>query len=402
MVSIALVGKTNTGKTTFFNAATLLNAEIASYPFTTKAPERGIAYVTSQCVCVEFGVKDNPRNSACIDGWRFIPIELMDLPGLIKGAWTGRGLGNQFLQAAVMADALLHVVDASGSINEDGEIVKPGIGDPVRDVYDIEEEVVLWFAHVLNANRAKVSKLIASNKRVEDALYQVLSGLKVRPQDVARALKEAELEGVDFKGWGWDDIKRFSQCLRTVSKPTVIVANKMDLPYAEENYRRLVEEFRHTTVIPCSAEAELILRRAEQRGFIKYVPGGEMFKVVDESKLTDKQRWALEYVERRVINKYFRTGVQFALNFAVFKLLGMNVVYPVEDEGKLADSKGNVLPDALLLPPGSTATDLAREIHSELAKSMLYAIDVRTGLRVPKDYVVRDRDVIKVVTARRK
>lgn len=396
------MGKTNTGKTTFFNAATLLNAEIASYPFTTKAPERGVAYVTSQCVCKEFGVKDNPRNSACIDGWRFIPIELMDLPGLIKGAWTGRGLGNQFLQAAMAADALLHVVDASGSINEDGEIVKPGVGDPVRDVYDIEEEIVLWFAHVLDANRARVAKLTASGKRVEEALYQVLSGLKVRPQDVARALREAKLEDVDFKDWKWDDIKQFSRCLRAASKPTVIVANKMDLPYAEENYRRLVEEFRHVTVIPCSAEAELVLRRAEQRGLIKYVPGGEMFKVVDESKLTDKQRWALEYVERRVINRYFRTGVQFALNFAVFKLLGMSVVYPVEDEGKLADSRGSVLPDALLMPPGSTAADVAREIHSELAKSMLYAIDVRTGLRLPRDYVVRDRDVIKIVAARRK
>lgn len=396
------MGKTNTGKTTFFNAATLLNAEVASYPFTTKEPERGVAYVTSQCVCKEFGVKDNPRNSACIDGWRFIPIELMDLPGLIKGAWMGRGLGNRFLQAAVMADALLHVVDASGSINEEGEVVKPGVGDPVKDVYDIEEEIVLWFAHVLDANKEKASKLVASGKRVEEALYQVLSGLKVRMQDVARSLREAGLEGVDLKDWKWDDIKRFSQCLRVVSKPTVIVANKMDLPYAEENYKRLVEEFRQVTVIPCSAEAELVLRRAEQRGLIRYVPGGEMFKVVDESKLTEKQRWALDYVEQRVINKYFRTGVQFALNFAVFKLLGMNVVYPVEDEGRMADSRGNVLPDALLMPPGATAADLAREIHTELAKSMLYAIDVRTGLRLPKEYVLRDRDVIKVVAARRK
>ena len=402
MVLIGLIGKTNTGKTTFFNAATLLNAEIANYPFTTKEPEQGIAYVRSPCVCKELNVKDNPRNSACIDGWRFIPIEVMDLPGLIKGAWTGRGLGNQFLQAAAMADALLHMVDASGSIDEEGEIAKPGTGDPLRDVYDVEEEIVLWFAHIVDGNRSRISKLVAGGKRIEDALYQVLSGLKVKPQHVKQALQKAGLEEVDFKGWRWEDIKSFSYHLRMVSKPTLIIANKMDLPYAEENYQRLVEEFGHTTVIPCSAEAELILRRAERKGLIRYVPGGEIFKVIDESKLTEKQRWALDYVERRVINKYFRTGVQFALNFAVFKLLGMNTVYPVEDERKLADSKGNVLPDAFLVRPDATALDLARMIHSELAKTMLYAIDVRTGLRLPKEYVLRDRDVIKIVSARRK
>ena len=402
MVLVALIGKTNTGKTTFFNAATLLNAEIASYPFTTKEPERGVAYVRSPCVCKEFGVKDNPRNSACIDGWRFIPVELMDLPGLIRGAWTGRGLGNQFLQQAAMADALLHMVDASGSIDEDGEIVRPGVGDPVKDVYDIEEELVLWFAHVVDGNKGKVAKMVSAGRRVEDALYQVLSGLKVRPHHIAEALRRAQLEDKDFREWRWDDIKLFAYHLRTVAKPTVIVANKMDLPYAEENYRRLVEEFGYTTVIPCSAEAELTLRRAEQKGLIKYIPGGEMFKVVDESKLTEKQKWALDYVEHRVINKYFRTGVQFALNFTVFKLLRMNVVYPVEDENRLSDSKGNVLPDAMLVEPDARAIDLAAMIHTELARNMLYAIDVRTGLRLPKDYVLRDGDVIKIVARRSK
>jgi len=402
MVLIGLIGKTNTGKTTFFNAATLLSAKVASYPFTTREPEQGVAYVRSPCVCREFNVKDNPRNSACIDGWRFIPVELMDLPGLIKGAWTGRGLGNQFLQATTMADALLHVVDASGSINEEGEIAKPGTGDPVRDVHDIEEEIVLWLTRIVEDNKARAAKLVSAGRKLEEALHQALSGLKVKLHHIKVALERAELEGVELKDWRRDDIKRFSQQLRMVSKPTVIVANKMDLPYAEENYKRLVEAFGHAAVIPCSAEAELVLRRAEQKGLIKYVPGDESFKVVDGAKLTEEQRRALDYVERRVINKYFRTGVQFALNFAVFKLLRMNAVYPVEDEVKLADSKGNVLPDVFLTWPDSTALDLARMVHSELAKSMLYAIDARTGLRLPKDYVLRDGDVIKIVSARRK
>jgi ribosome-binding ATPase YchF (GTP1/OBG family) len=92
MLKVGIVGKTNTGKTTLFNAVTLLNAEISNYPFTTKVPNVGVGYVKTACVCRELGVKDNPQNSACINGWRFVPIEVIDLPGLIKGAWAGQAL----------------------------------------------------------------------------------------------------------------------------------------------------------------------------------------------------------------------------------------------------------------------------------------------------------------------
>ena len=100
MIKIGLIGKTNAGKTTFFNAATLLNAPVSTYPFTTKKPNLGQAYVRTECVCRELGVKDNPRNSSCIDGARFVPVQLIDLPGLIKGSWKGKGLGTQFLSVA--------------------------------------------------------------------------------------------------------------------------------------------------------------------------------------------------------------------------------------------------------------------------------------------------------------
>ncbi|MEM1538615.1 MAG: redox-regulated ATPase YchF [Candidatus Nezhaarchaeales archaeon] len=402
MVLIGLIGKTNTGKTTFFNAATLLSAEVSTYPFTTKRPEVGIAYVQTPCVCREFKVKDNPRNSTCIDGWRFIPIQIMDLPGLIKGAWTGRGLGNQFLSAAMSADALLHIVDASGSIDEDGEIAEPGTGDPLKDAYDIEEEILIWLLRVVEGNKGKILRMLSSGKGLAGALSAVLSGLKIREVDVVKALVKAGLQEKDFKEWSREELKQFVKELRWISKPTLIVANKMDLPQADENYKRLVEAFGYTMVVSCSAEAELALRRAELAGLIRYIPGDELFKVVEESKLTSKQRWALDYVQRRVFDRYFRTGVQFAINFAIFKLLRMNVVYPVEDEGRLSDGKGNVLPDAYLMPPDSTVFNLAEQIHTELAKSMMYAIDVRSGVRLPKEYVLRDRDVVKIVTTVKK
>jgi len=398
MIRIGMIGKTNTGKTTFFNAATLLRAEVSTYPFTTKRPNSGTAYVQTICVCKELGVQDKPRNSRCIDGWRFIPVELIDLPGLIKGSWKGKGLGTQFLSVASQADALLHVVDASGSVDADGKLTRPGLGSPVSDVYDIEEELTRWFTRIVDKSILKVRRQ-ASEKVVDRAVFGALAGLKVRLDQIQRSLRESELVDVELKRWKADDIERFAAKIRELSKPTMIIANKMDLAYAEENYKRLSREFGTALVIPCSADAELALRRAEEKGYIRYVPGEETFQVLAPTKLTSEQSKALTYVQQRVFTRWIRTGVQFALNSCVFKLLNMNCVYPVEDQTKFSDKKGNVLPDVILVPYNATLSDVAGHVHSELAQTMIYGIDVRTGVRLPADYIVRDRDVIKIVAA---
>ncbi|MGC8935551.1 MAG: redox-regulated ATPase YchF [Thermoproteota archaeon] len=403
MVRVGIIGKTNVGKTTFFNAATLLNAKISTYPFTTKAPNHGRAYVQTLCVCKEFKVKDNPKNSVCVEGWRFIPVEIIDLPGLIEGAHRGRGLGNQFLKVAMSSDVLLHVVDASGSIDEEGKIVEPGKGDPVKDYYQVEKELVMWFKRFIEERKKRIERLMESRKwNLPTALRFMLSGAGIELSAILEALRLSNLEEKKFSEWKDEDLEHFSFVLRQRAKPTLIVANKMDLPSASENYEKLIKEFGERFVVPCSADAELALRRAEKAGMVKYVPGEETFKIVDERRLNDKQKRALSYVSDRVFGKWLRTGVQFAINFAVFKLLRMNVVYPVLDEKKLSDSHGNILPDAYLMPPNSTARDLAEKVHSDLAKHFIYAVDVRTGLRLPENYVLRDRDVIKVVAARKK
>jgi len=403
MVRLGIVGKTNVGKTTFFNAATLMNAEVSSYSFTTKAPNEGVCFSQTRCVCREFNVKDNPKNSACIEGWRFIPVEIVDVPGLIEGAWKGRGLGNQFLQVAMSSDAILHVVDASGSVDKDGKICKPGEGDPIKDSEDVENELVMWFVKILKENAHKVARM--TETRMLDtaaSVAAVLSGLKVTMSEAQQALTDSDLADKEFKAWNEDDTVRYAAYLRAHSKPTIVVANKMDIDTAELNYDRLVQRFGGRFVIPCAAEAELALRRAERAGLVRYVPGQEKFEVTKPDKLSDKQKWALSYVSERVLDRWLRTGVQFAIDFAVFKLLSMNTVYPIEDERRLSDSHGNVLPDAHLMPPSSTTLDLATRIHSDLAESFVYAIDVRTGLRLPKEYRLRDNDVIKIVAARRK
>lgn len=402
MIKIGLIGKTNTGKTTFFNSATLASAEISNYPFTTKQPNVGNAHTITLCVHKEFGVQDQPRNSRCIDGWRFIPVELVDLPGLIKGAWEGKGLGNQFLSIAAQSDALLHIVDASGSIDASGKIAEPGSGDPVADVGDIEEEMVMWYLKLFEANRDKIFRAISSGAEAVNAITEVFRGIGVKEDHVQAALVQNHLAGVSLDDFGPQQSKDFCWSLRDISKPTLIVANKVDLPTATDNFRRLREEYKDMIVVPSSADAELTLRRAESKGLIKYVPGDERFEIKDHTSLNDKQKWALNLIRKDILGEYMRTGVQFAINVAVFKLLKMNAVYPVADAKKLSDKHGNVLPDVYLMRSGSTVEDLAREVHSELAKGLLHAIDARDGLHLPTNYHLKDRDVLSIVSAKKK
>ena len=401
-IKIGLIGKTNTGKTTFFNSSTLSSDEISTYPFTTKKSSTSVGYAITLCVHPEFNVTDNPNNSKCKDGWRYIPIELIDLPGLIKDAWKGKGLGNQFLSIASQSDALLHVVDASGGIDSSGRITEAGMGDPVSDFADIEEELNMWYQKILEGNRDKLQKMVSSDNDQINALTELYQGMGVKQSHVKEALKIANLEEKDIENYDINDSKKFATELRRISKPTLIVANKIDIEGAAKNFQRLRERYNDIIVVPASADSELSLRRAEQKDLIKYSPGSEKFDILRENNLNQKQKDALSFIESDIMGEYMRTGVQFAINVTVFKLLKMNSIYPVTTPEKLSDKKGRILPDLILLKDGSTVIDLAKEIHSDLTKGLLYAKDLRYNLRVPTNYQLRDRDVISLVSASKK
>ena len=401
-IKIGLIGKTNTGKTTFFNSSTLSSDEISTYPFTTKKSSTSIGYAITLCVHPEFNVIDNPNNSKCKDGWRYIPIELIDLPGLLKDSWKGKGLGNQFLSIASQSDALLHVVDASGSIDSSGRIAEVGSGGPVSDFADIEEELNMWYQKIFEGNRDKLKKIAESDNDQTNALTQLYQGMGVKKSHVKEALRITQLEEKIIENYDIKDSKKFSTELRRISKPTLIVANKIDVKGASKNFQRLRERYNDMIVIPASADSELSLRRAEQSELIKYSPGSEQFDILRTNDLNQKQRDALDFIKSDIMGEYMRTGVQFAINVTVFKLLKMNSIYPVTIPEKLSDKKGRVLPDLILLKDGSTIVDLAKEIHSDLTKGLLYAKDLRYNLRVPTNYQLRDRDVISLVSASKK
>ena len=401
-IKIGLIGKTNTGKTTFFNSATLSSDEMSTYPFTTKKPSISIGHAITLCVHPEFNVHDDPNNSKCSDGWRYIPIELIDLPGLIKDAWKGKGLGNQFLSIAAQSDALLHVLDASASIDSTGRIAEIGSGDPVSDFADIEEELNMWYQKILEGNRDKLQKMIKTEDDQITALTELYQGLGVKRIHVKESLRITGLEEKNIENYDMQDSKKFSTQLRKISKPTLIVANKIDVNGADRNFERLRERYNDTIVVPASADSELTLRRAEQKNLIRYSPGSEQFDILNTDDLNQKQKAALDFISKDIMGEYMRTGVQFAINMTVFKLLKMNSIYPVADPENLSDKKGRVLPDLVLLKDGATVVDLAKEVHSDLVKGLLYAKDLRYNLRIPINYQLRDRDVICLISASKK
>jgi len=398
---VGIVGKPNTGKSTFFSAATLAPAEIANYPFTTIKPNRGIGYIRTPCVHKEFNVQDNPQNSLCMDGIRLIPVELIDCAGLVPGAWQGRGLGNQFLDEIRKADALVHVVDAAGATDSEGKLVKPGTHDPLEDARFLEVEITMWLAQILKRDWSKLARTAESGTTDLYALLEErLSGLAIKRGHIFEAVRKTGLNADKPTNWSEDDLIRFLDTLRKVAKPMLIAGNKIDLEPSEQNVERL--KTLNYTVIPCCAEAELALRRAAEKGWIDYKPGDCNFNVLKPEGLTEVQKKALETIKEKILQKFGSSGVQDAINTAYFKLLNMIVVYPVEDIEKLSDHKGNVLPDAYVVPYGTTARQLAYIIHTELGEGFIHAIEAREKKRIGENHVLKDRDVISIISAKKR
>lgn len=397
---VGVVGKPNVGKSTFFSAATLAHVPIANYPFTTIKPNVGVGYVRTPCVCREFNVTDSPGNSTCVNGIRLVPVELVDCAGLVPGAWQGRGLGNQFLDEIRQADALIHIVDASGSTDSEGKICDPGTHDPRKDVQFLERELDMWILQIVKKEWDRVVRRVEGAKEdLSIILEEKLSGLGIRRDHIVKAHTKTKQNFEKPSAWSDDELLTLMSELRKYSKPLLIAANKMDVPPAEKNLEPL-RAMGHM-VVPCCAEAELALRRAAEKAIVSYIPGDSNFRVTEKQQPTPEQTNALLRIREKVLLPLGSTGVQDALNLAFFKLLQMVTVYPVEDPEKLTDHKGRVLPDAYLVPYGTTAKQFAGLIHSDLATGFLYAVEVRSKMRVADDYILKDKDVISIVSAKR-
>ena len=318
---IGVVGKPSAGKSTFFKAATLAEVEIANYPFTTIKPNHGTGYVKGDCADREFNVKCNPRFGYCIGGKRFVPVDLLDVAGLVPGAHEGKGMGNQFLDDLNQADALIHIIDISGSINEKGESVEPLSYDPARDIEFLEHELDMWYLRSIEKGWEKFARAVKQEKpELNKAIAKQLSFLRVTEPLIEEMIEKLNLDA-DITKWGKPVLMKIAAELRKATKPMLIACNKVDIPGAYENYKKLKEKFTGLILIPCSAESELALKEAAKHGLINYIPGENNFTVKDESRLNERQKKALDFIKINVLEKYNGTGVQEVLDRAVFELL---------------------------------------------------------------------------------
>ncbi|MGB3944381.1 MAG: redox-regulated ATPase YchF, partial [Methanothrix sp.] len=322
MLSVGLAGKPNAGKSTFFKAATLAEVEIANYPFTTIDANHGVSYVRVPCPCRELATSCG----RCRDGTRYVPVELIDVAGLVPDAHLGKGLGNEFLDSLRVAEAVIHVLDASGSADAEGNPVGVGNHDPMTDVEFLKREIGMWLFGILNRNWERLMRRVrAENIKIEPLITEQLAGAGVADHHVRWALATMKS---DPTKWDEEEMKRFAGLLRDASKPMIIAANKVDVapPEFVERLAALKE-----IVVPTSAAAEVALRMADKTGAIRYRPGDADFEMVKD--LSGPQKAGLEKI-RAILKATGGTGVQECLDRAVFELLEYIPVFPVEDEGK--------------------------------------------------------------------
>ena len=392
-MQIGLIGKANVGKSTFFSAATETIVQSGNFPFTTIEPNVGVTYVKTDCACKN--LKTHCGNNLCLEGTRFVAIKLIDVAGLVPGAHEGKGLGNQFLTDAMQADALVHVVDISGSTDIQGQPVSIGTHDPMEDIKFVEEEFDLWFKQIFDREWPKLIKEIEQKRtKVSDGLAHRFTGIGINESYIDQVLNKMSLKSKNLKEWSELDIMNFLKSLRKISKPMLIASNKADLCEDLDIIKKISENF---TTIACSAETELLLKKATKAGLIDYVSGNMSFNGKEDTNLSNEQNNAL-HLAKNVLTKLGVTGVQKILNSIVFDVLKMIVVFPVEDETKLSNKDGQVLPDAKLLSSNSTAKDLAFIIHQDIGKGFLHAIDAKTKQRISADHNLKNGDIIKIVS----
>ena len=388
-MTLGLAGKPNAGKSTFFKSVTMADVEIANYPFTTIHANHGVAYIQTVCPCT----KREKTCGKCKDGIRYVPISIIDVAGLVPDAHKGKGLGNAFLDDLRQAQAIIHVVDASASTDAEGNPIDPGSGDPAADIAFLDYELEMWMFEILNRNWAKLSRKIkAEGIKIEEAVADQLSGAGVTIEHANYALFDSNLNSVEPTKWTEEDMIRLCRSIRKESKPMMIAANKFD---ALDTLGIPLVSSDEKTIIPTSAAAELALKSAAKAGVIHYTPGAGSFEVA--GTISPAQEKGLNAV-KSLLEKHGSTGVQECINRAVFELLNMIVVYPVEDEGKWANKLGDMLPDAYLMKRGSTCKDLAYKIHSEIGDHFLYAVDAGTKMRLAEKHELQNGDVIKIVS----
>lgn len=394
---IGIVGKPSSGKTTLLNALCLTDAKMGSYPFTTTDPNKGVAYIRTKCPCADLPVSCNPKTGKCVNGIRYVPIEILDVAGLVPGASEGKGMGNQFLDDLRRADAFIHVVDASGKTDAEGNATISH--SPSDDIKWLNLELIYWIYKIAFNSWERLSRsLNAEPNKLIDKLHDQLSGLGATTTDIKTALKRTGLNGVAATSWSEEKKLELCSVLRESIFPMAIAANKIDVPESTNYFSQLVANFPLYKVIPTSGLAELTLRKAYDNDQITYYPGDKEIQIHKDKITNPKFIDILNAIQEKILNVNGSTGVNDLLEYVVYNILHLIVAFPVDDATHLTDKDGNVLPDAILVSKGTTAKQFAGKVHSDLEKHFLHGILVNNNnKRVSASYEVQHGDIIRIV-----
>jgi hypothetical protein len=388
MLKLGLIGKPNVGKSTLFSALTFSPAEIANYPFTTTKPNVGIGYIVATCPHTELGKQCTPREGKCLDGRRFVPLEIIDVPGLIPGASEGKGMGNEFLDYIREADVILHIFDSSGKVDSEGNPSSDTLPQ-WDDIISIEEEMVAWLSSRIFRDWEKFSrKADSTGERLDRSLHEKLASYGISDQQTSALVTSIELPR-KLSSWKLEDVNLLVREIFRTVKPIFRIGNRSDISSKE-----ILESLRNrdSQISFVSGGYELLMEKAEKNGIIEFASD----RAEITSRATASQRKALE----EMLNLYrngFTELSRDVLGRIVFESLGYSVVYPVSDDSSWSDSKGNVLPDAILVPKGTTALELAFKVHTDIGQGFIRAIDCRKKMAIRKDHTLSMGDVVRIV-----
>ncbi len=385
MLKVGLIGKPNAGKSTLFSAITSIDVEIANYPFTTVKPNIGISFIKDACPETEIKAHCNPREGKCIEGVRYVPVEIIDVPGLIEGASEGKGMGNEFLDNIRDADLIINLFDSA----ENDDVTSQNNGS-MHGVNLIKDEILKWMKNKIYKDWQKFSRKedMDTEERIESKILKRVATFGLNEKDIFLIMNKDHFSSKLFE-WSEDDIFRFCGDILTYVKPMFNVGNKADI-VDNETVDKINEKINTHYFI--SAEYELIIEKAFTNGYIDK----DSLDFSYTNKSGENQKKVLEKMKEDYKTK--RISRFFDVLTDIINKLGYIIIYPVLDENKWTDKNGNILPDAFLLKDGDTALDLAYRIHTDIGKNFIRAVNCRTKRIVGKDYKLLNNDVIKIIS----
>ena len=327
-----------------------------------------------------------------------MPIELLDVAGLVPGAHQGKGLGNKFLDDLRHADALIHVVDVSGTTDAEGKNTRGY--DPSVDIAWLRSEIVAWIRGNLTERWGSIRRRhMAVKATAVETLQAQFSGYGSTAKVVARTLDKLNLKE-PLESWDDETIDRVVNAFTDEKFPTIIALNKIDHPDADANIARIAKMEDPNRIVLCSAVSEIFLRKLAKQGYIKYTEGSEFVDTRDDliadgdpeggglKELDDKNKTRIENLKDMVLYRFGSTGVVQVLSKAA-DLLGLVPVFPVRSTSSFnsgaSDSKF-VFRDCVLVKKGSTCAEVARKVMG--GDVPIAYIEGVGGMRVAEDDTV--------------